>query len=81
MGQNAKKQYLRVAHCSQTSKDLAHLFYFYHRNGHVTELRGGLHMKNATIKFLLPNAFPISKTGFYNEIQAPKVKISPRGFS
>ena len=43
--------------------------------------RGGLHMKNATIKFLLPNAFPISKTGFYNEIQAPKVKISPRGFS
>jgi hypothetical protein len=38
-------------------------------------------MKNATIKFLLPNAFPISKTGFYNEIQAPKVKISPRGFS
>ena len=28
-------------------------------------------MKNATIKFLLPNAFPISKTGFYNEIQAP----------
>ena len=25
-------------------------------------------MKNATIKFLLPNAFPISKTGFYNEI-------------
>ena len=29
-------------------------------------------MKNATIKFLLPNAFPISKTGFYNEIQAPK---------
>lgn len=36
-------------------------------------------MKNATIKFLLPNAFPISKTGFYNEIQAPKVKISPRG--
>ena len=43
--------------------------------------RGGLHMKNATIKFLLPNAFPISKTGFYNEIQAPKVKFSPRGFS
>ena len=40
-----------------------------------------LHMKNATIKFLLPNAFPISKTGFYNEIQAPKVKNSPRGFS
>ena len=40
MGQNAKKQYLRVAHCSQTtcSKDLAHLFYFYHRNGHVTEV-------------------------------------------
>jgi hypothetical protein len=38
-------------------------------------------MKNATIKFLLPNAFPISKTGFYNEMQAPKVKISPRGFS
>ena len=38
-------------------------------------------MKNATIKFLLPNAFPISQTGFYNEIQAPKVKISPRGFS
>jgi hypothetical protein len=38
-------------------------------------------MKNATIKFLLPNAFPISKTGFYNKIQAPKVKISPRGFS
>ena len=38
-------------------------------------------MKNATIKILLPNAFPISKTGFYNEIQAPKVKISPRGFS
>jgi hypothetical protein len=39
-------------------------------------------MKNATIKLLLPNAFPIqscvSKTGFYNEIQAPKVKISPR---
>jgi hypothetical protein len=30
---------------------------------------------------LLPNAFPISKTGFYNEIQAPTVKISPRGFS
>ena len=29
-------------------------------------------MKNATIKFLLPNAFPISKTGFYNEIQAPQ---------
>ena len=25
-------------------------------------------MKNATIRFLLPNAFPISKTGFYNEI-------------
>ena len=22
-------------------------------------------MKNATIKFLLPNAFPVSKTGFY----------------
>ena len=43
--------------------------------------RGELHMKNATIKFLLPNAFPISKTGFYNEIQAPKVKISPRCFS
>ena len=40
-----------------------------------------VHMKNATIKFLLPNAFPISKTGFYNEIQDPKVKISPRGFS
>jgi len=38
-------------------------------------------MENATIKFLLPNAFPISKTGFYNEIQALKVKISPRGFS
>ena len=34
-------------------------------------------MKNATIKFLLPNAFSISKTGFYNEMQAPKVKISP----
>ena len=49
-------------------------------NGHVYN-GGGLHMKNATIKFLLPNAFPISKTGFYNEIQAPKVKISPRGFS
>ena len=30
--------------------------------------RGGLHMKNATIKFLLPNAFPISKTGSYHEI-------------
>ena len=26
--------------------------------------RGGLHMKNATIKFLLPNAFPISKHMF-----------------
>ena len=49
-----------------------------HMKGHVI---GGLHMKNATIKFLLPNAFPISKTGFYNEIKAPKVKISPRGFS
>jgi hypothetical protein len=29
----------------------------------------------------VPNAFPISKAGFYNEIEAPKVKISPRGFS
>ena len=38
-------------------------------------------MKNATIKFLLTNAFPISITGFYNEIQAPKVKKSPRSFS
>ena len=38
-------------------------------------------MKNASIKSLLPDAFPTSKTGFYNEIQAPKVKISPRGFS
>jgi hypothetical protein len=42
-------------------------------------------MKNATIKFLLPNAFPIehskNSAGFYNEIQALKVKVSPRGFS
>jgi hypothetical protein len=30
-------------------------------------------MKNATIKFLLPNAFPISKTGFYNTL--PSVGI------
>ena len=61
---------------SQTRKDLAH-FPTLERPCN----RDGLHMKNATIKFLLPNAFPISKTGFYNEIQAPKVKISPRGFS
>ena len=27
---------------------------------------GGLHMKNATIEFLLPDASPISKAGFYN---------------
>ena len=27
-------------------------------------------MKNATIKFLLPNAFPISKKGFYNDVRA-----------
>ena len=33
-------------------------------------------MKNATINFLLPNAFHISKTGFYNDFQAPKVKNS-----
>ena len=55
--------------------DFGSFSYFYIGTG------GGLHMKNATIKFLLPNAFPISKTGSYNEIQAPKVKISPRGFS
>ena len=55
------------------------IFLLLHMNGHVIEV-GYILYEKCDHEILASQCFP-PKTGFYNEIQAPKVKISPRGFS